>query len=339
MSRETKPPARRTSNRRGRRPAAGTAPRGRRTRVHERPVDERTKWLTLAHELTLAVHEADTTDEALHLVMDRICTGGGWTVGCVYLPDQGAPGRLAAAIAHVTDERFASFGRACRLLRYAPGEGLPGRVYATGRHVSVDGQPDLLELVPRRAEAAARAGLRAAAALPVTVGRKTIAVLELFSDRAHPESGGLAALMSAVGAPVSRVLERERVLAQVAETIWRERQDLVHTLHDSFGQELTGLGMMSSGLAQRLADRDPEAAQIARDVADGVQRVLSRVRQLARGVFSLEVEGASLIPKLEQLASATEAIYKIPCRLEYDTGTRIQDDRVRRSCTASRRRR
>ena len=54
-------------------------------------VDERTEWLTLAHELTLAVHEANTTDEALHLVMDRICTGGRWTVGCVYLPDQGAP--------------------------------------------------------------------------------------------------------------------------------------------------------------------------------------------------------------------------------------------------------
>ena len=201
-------------------------------------------------------------------------------------------------------------------------------MYTSRQHVSADGQADLLELVPRRAEAAARAGLRAALALPVTVGRKTIAVMELFSDRPHPQSGELAALMSAVAAPISRVLERERVMAQVAETVWREQQDLVHTLHDSLGQELTGVGMMSSGLAQRLADRDPEAAQIARTVADGVQRILGRVRQLARGLFSLEVQGASLMPRLEQLATASEAIYKIPCRLEYDTGIRIQDDRV-----------
>ena len=94
--------------------------------------------------------------------------------------------------------------------------------------------------------------------------------------------------------------------------MWRERQDLVHTLHDSFGQELTGLSMMGSGLAQRLTNRDPEAGQIARNIADGMQRVLSQVRQLARGMFSLEVEGANLIRKLELLASATEAICEIP---------------------------
>src|ERR1019366_4809972 len=111
-----------------------------------------------------------------------------------------------------------------------------------------------------RADAAAQCGLRAAVALPVRIGTDILAVMELFSDRPHPESEDLVHLMRDVNLQVGRVIERERTMLQVGEIIWGEQQDLVHTLHDALGQQLTGLGMLATSLSQRLKIADQEAA-------------------------------------------------------------------------------
>ncbi len=112
----------------------------------------------------------------------------------------------------------------------------------------------------------------------------------------------------------------------MAELVWREQQGLLHTLHDSLGQTLTGLGMLSSGLSQQLAGTNQAAAKTAQQVAQQAQIALEQVRQLARG-FPVDVEAKDLLPELRQLASTTESLHKIRVRVE---GTRslVRDNRV-----------
>ena len=294
----------------------------------ERRVKDRTKWLTLMHDVGRAIDEAPNWSEALHLVMRRICEAEDWQVGYVYLPAADAPDQLVAAVSCLSDERFLPFHEASQQMRYARGQSLPGRVLEEGHHVWVNDQDALLKLLPARAAVAMQIGLKSAVALPVRVGNETLAVVELCSDRPHPERDELVGLMRDVSTQVGRVIERERIMAQVGEIIWGEQQDLVHTLHDALGQQLTGLGMLAASLNQRLRDTDSESAQTAQQIARAAQEALERVRQLSRGLFPSDVDGNGFVAALQQLASTTESLHKIPCSLACDTAIAIPNSRV-----------
>jgi GAF domain-containing protein len=192
----------------------------------ERRVTDRTKWLTLMHDVARAIDEAPNWSEALHLVMRRICEAEDWQVGYVYLPAADAPDQLVAAVSCLSDERFLPFHAAAQQMRYARGQTLPGRVLEEGHHVWVNDQDALTMLLPARAAVAMQIGLKSAVALPVRVGNETLAVVELCSDRPHPERDELVGLMRDVSTQIGRVIERERIMAQVGEIIWGEQQDL-----------------------------------------------------------------------------------------------------------------
>ena len=291
-------------------------------------INELARHLTLLHDITRAVNEAPSWDEGLRLALREICKAEAWQIGCVYLPNKEAPDELIPVASCEDDERFLPFYRASLTKRYQRGQNLPGRVYADGIPIWVNGQEELVKHIPFRADVAREVGLRAAAAMPVTMGQKTIAVLELFSDRPHEPSEELARLMSNVSAQVSRALERERLMGQAADLVWREQQNLAYTLHDSLGQELTGLGMLSSGLSQQLKSTNTAAANTAQQIAQGIQGVLEQVRRLSKGLFPVEVDAGGLMIALEQLASTTESLYKIRCRVERDPPVFIQDNRI-----------
>jgi len=168
----------------------------------------------------------------------------------------------------------------------------------------------------RRAAAARAVGLQAGVAHAITAGQEVIAVLELFSDQAHPRNDWFDNLLPAVADQVRRILERERTTARMADLIWREQQDLLHTLHDALGQTLTGLGMLGAGLRQQLTAAPGDAAETAAEIARQAQHALEQVRQLSRSLFPLEVEAASLTAALRELAFATQSLHKIQVRVD-----------------------
>jgi chemotaxis methyl-accepting protein methylase/signal transduction histidine kinase len=282
----------------------------------EQRVADRTRWLALLHEISLRISEAPTWDAALQELLNHLCTMEEWQLGYVYLPDPDAPDVIVPAIAHLREERLRPFHEASGRQRYARGEPLPGLVYSSGKALWAADAEELLTYMPVRASLARQVGLRAGLALPIIVGHEVIAVLELLSDHAHPPSEWLENLMPAVSDQINRVLERERATARTADAVLQEQQDLLHTLHDALGQTLTGLGMLSSGLRQRLAKGDDEAANLASEIATQAQHALEQVRQLSRSLFPIEIEAASLTAALRELAQATESLYKIEVRVE-----------------------
>jgi PAS domain S-box-containing protein len=294
----------------------------------EERVCERTKWLMLVHDVTRGINEASRWDEALRAVLNRICEAGQWQVGFVYLPVGDAPHTLKAAISRFTDERFRAFHAASEQQHHLRGQSIPGRVFADGTPVWVNGQEALLRLLAFRRDAARDAGLIATAALPIRFGRDVVAVLELFSDEPHEPNELLVNLMNDVSAQIGEVLERERTTSQMADLVWREQQELLHTLHDSLGQTLTGLGMLSAGLHQQLSGAHPAAAHTAEQIAGQAQVALEEVRQISRGLFPVEIDAESLLPALRDLAATTEALHRIRVYAEGDARSAIRDSRV-----------
>jgi signal transduction histidine kinase len=296
------------------------------SREMEHRVDDRTRWLTLLQDVSRAIDDAPTWDVALQRVVQRVCEAEGWQVGHVFLPGSDSPEVIRPAISWIENPRFRPFSELVQNQQYAWEQSLPGRVYLENELRWVDDHAQLRSLMPLRADAVSQLGLRSAAVIPIAVGGVRTAVLELLSDRPHPPSEQLENLMRVVGAQIGGVLDRERAALRMAELAWREQQELLHTLHDSIGQTLTGLGMLSASLGNRLAGTD-EASETAREIARQSRVALQQVRQIAKGFFPIDVEAAGLVAALEELASTTEALHKIPVRTTLGP-TKVGDGRV-----------
>jgi signal transduction histidine kinase len=154
-----------------------------------------------------------------------------------------------------------------------------------------------------------------------------IAVLELMSDQPHPRSDLLENLMNDVSAQIGKVIERERSAAEMADLVWREQQGLLHTLHDSLGQTLTGLGMLSVGLAQQVSGVDPSAADTAQLVAQQAQAALDQVRQLSRGIFPVDIDPDAFVASLQSLGSTTQLFHKLDVVVHAESSHGVRDSR------------
>jgi glucose-6-phosphate-specific signal transduction histidine kinase len=132
-------------------------------------------------------------------------------------------------------------------------------------------------------------------------------------------------LMNDIGVQIGKVLERERSTAEIADWSGGSSKGFCIPLHDSLGQTLTGLGMLATGLA-----RHAPAATVERATQIGqlAQQAITQVRQLARGLFPLEIDANSLMPALRELASTTKTFHGIHVAVEGGDTTPIGDSRV-----------
>lgn len=289
-------------------------------------VEEQTTWLALMHEVTRIINEANSWGEALRLVLRRICRAQSWQAGYIYLPDPNDPDTLRPVIRYVGEESMEGFQENGEQPRFARGDDFPSRVL-------LEGTAQWLELqdaaVPSSGGAAARAAaIKTVFAQPIKSAAATIGVLALFSDlrRAHNEM--LAALINDVADQIGKLLERERITTQIADVVWREQQGLLHTLHDSLGQTLTGLGMLSAGLSQRAAATDSSTAELATRIAEQAKVALEQVRQLSRGLFPIEVDAEGLPFALQELAATAEKFHGVRVHLKEQIRGIIRDGRM-----------
>jgi PAS domain S-box-containing protein len=280
-------------------------------------------------DIARAINEAATWHDALYEVLHRLCKTHHWQIGFIYIAHAENPELIRPVVSCFTDERFKLFHDRSIKQFYARRDWLPGRVYVESAAFG-DGDAGALSGALRaRSAVAVAAGLRSLAAVPVTVQGEVIAVVEVFSVQAHPLHEHLTDLMHTISDQIGRVLEREQATARMADLVWREQQALLHALHDSLGQTLTALGMLSSGLRQRLASADADAAQTATEIVRQTQQALDQVRLLAKRLFPLEVEAESLMAALRNLASATEGLHgKIHVRVDGEAPRDLRDGKV-----------
>ncbi len=106
----------------------------------------------------------------------------------------------------------------------------------------------------------------------------------------------------------------------------REQQRLGQELHDGLCQHLTAVAFMARSIALRLKQhRVIDAADIEK-IAELVNNAAVDTRSLSRGLHRIDVDAASLVTALYDLAK--REIWRTPCRVHVHPSFRIEDDMV-----------
>ena len=294
----------------------------------EQRISDRVKWLTLLHQVTRAIQDAATWDEAITAALELICDAGRWQVGFVYIPDPIDPEVIVPMVGCLRDEQFRQFYTFSEGQRYALRQDLPGLVFADGIVRWVSDAEELSGLVPGRRQAVLDADFVSAVSMPITLGSQVIGVLELFSNEPHTPEQTLVTLMVDLSAQIGKIIDRERMTTEMADFAWREQQELLHTLHDTLGQTLTAVTVLSSALGNRLERTDATSAATARQVVEQATLALNQVRRLTRGMFPVDVESRDMMEALRELAAATGSIHKIRVDVDGDLTNAGLENRV-----------
>jgi signal transduction histidine kinase len=178
--------------------------------------------------------------------------------------------------------------------------------------------------------------------LPEQVARQALHYLELTFTTGHVQTFTCQHLLpdylrdfearsvvcgrDEVLAIVRDVTERKRLEKEILEISSREQQRIGQDLHDGLGQHLTGITFLSKALEHKLAAKSLEEAAEAAEIGRLVMQALSQTRNLARGLFPVELEQDGLVSALQELASNVERLYRIKCRFECAAGVQITNN-------------
>ena len=122
------------------------------------------------------------------------------------------------------------------------------------------------------------------------------------------------------------ITERKNLEREVLEITSREQQRIGRDLHDSLGQELTGLSYLAKSLVQKLAAAGSSQGEMAQTIMAGVGRALREVRSAVQGLVPVEVDAAGFMVALEKLVADTRNRCGIDCRIESPEDVSIDDN-------------
>ena len=140
------------------------------------------------------------------------------------------------------------------------------------------------------------------------------------------EARGAACAEDEVLVVIRDVTERKRLEREILETVSREQQRIGQDLHDSLGQHLTGITFMTKVLERKLTAKSLEEAKEAAEIGRLVIQALAQTRNLARGLFPVELERGGLVAALHELGSTVERTCGVKCSVRADEKVSVQDN-------------
>ncbi len=124
------------------------------------------------------------------------------------------------------------------------------------------------------------------------------------------------------------VTDRKRLEREVSNIATREQRRIGQDLHDSLGQQLTGVAFLAKVTADRLGCRDaPETEDVA-EVADLINDAIGQTRALARGLQPVDLTAEGLMTALKELVRYVGDYFEKACRLQCPVPVLIQDNHV-----------
>ncbi len=127
-------------------------------------------------------------------------------------------------------------------------------------------------------------------------------------------------------AVVRDITDRKRLEREILEVSSREQQRIGQDLHDSLGQHLTGITFLTKVLERKLEHKNPEEAKEAAEIGRLVMQALAQTRNLARGLFPVELERSGLVAAIADLAGNVERMTKVKCSFKSKENIVVQDN-------------
>lgn len=127
---------------------------------------------------------------------------------------------------------------------------------------------------------------------------------------------------------LQEIEERKQLEEMILGISEREQKRIGQELHDSLGQQLTGIAFTAKVLEKKLASRSIKEAADVTEIMNLVKQAMEQTRGLAKGLHPVDLDGGSLVMSLRELAATTEKLFSTNCVLKCDKPISIQDSVV-----------
>jgi signal transduction histidine kinase len=127
---------------------------------------------------------------------------------------------------------------------------------------------------------------------------------------------------------LQQIEQRKRLEKEILSISEREQRRLGQELHDSLGQQLTGVAFMTKVLEQKLAKKSPKEAADVTKIAKLVNQATEQARGLSKGLHPVDLKAGSLMSALQELAATTEGLFDIRCTFDYDKRIKVDNPEV-----------
>lgn len=122
--------------------------------------------------------------------------------------------------------------------------------------------------------------------------------------------------------------ERQRLEGEILKVSEREQRRIGHDLHDSLCQHLTATALAGQVLGERLQAKAMSEAADAAKVVELVEEGITLARNLARGLYPVEMEAEGLMAAFQELAGNITKGARTLCVFECASPVLIHDDAV-----------
>ncbi|MBD3672175.1 MAG: PAS domain S-box protein [Planctomycetaceae bacterium] len=294
----------------------------------EMKVRDRTRSVKLLQDVATIANEAETVSQAFQSTLNQICQYMKWPVGHAYFVDPENPDLFVDS--RIWSHEDTANLRALKDIsvdsKFRPGEGMVGTVVSTKKPVWFENPEE--NSIFTRARELTDSSLDFGLAFPVTLGDQVVAVLEFFSSESSEPDKDLLDVMSNIGTQLSRVVERRRLQEELIDAVWEQQRYFGQELHDTLGQELTGIGMMIASLANKVKEENLQISESVLEIGEMIQQAKTGVRRLAKGLFPVEVDAEGLRAALADLTRSTEERCNIECEFVYNKSSTLTDNNV-----------
>jgi PAS domain S-box-containing protein len=265
----------------------------------EKTVIDRTRNVRLLQDVAVIANEAESVQQAFKAAVETICRHIGWPAGRAVLCQRRAEADVFQQVgAWYWELPFPARNNKdpSALVLRVVNSGKPARSNLV--HGIVDGADKTRE---------DGCEVRSAFAFPICLGAKVWGVLEFLATTSTIPSRELIQTMTHLCTQLGRVIERRQLQQELIDAVWNQHRRFGQELHDSLGQELTGIRMMADTLRWKLETKSLPESTAATQLTTYIQEAQDHARQLSKGLFPVDIFECGLTVALEELAEHASA--------------------------------
>lgn len=132
--------------------------------------------------------------------------------------------------------------------------------------------------------------------------------------------------LTSVWGSCTDITDRVAMERSMVDALEEQQERIGRDLHDSVGQLLTGIRMLSESFAARLTD--PDAALAAHRVASYASEALDRVRAICRGLVPPHLYSEGVASALAELVDHVDSLSATRCTYRHAAGVDLREPEV-----------
>ncbi len=149
-------------------------------------------------------------------------------------------------------------------------------------------------------------------------------MIDVLADGcAEPVAGGAG--MRLAGTMLD-ITERRRLERDIVEASQREQQRIGRDIHDTLGQELTGLALLAKAMERQVSKLDPKLEARAADLSRLAGQAAKHARDIARGLSPVDMAIEGLATELLRMSERISSRHGLDCRFSATADDRVHDN-------------